>query len=960
MTLKFSGTYNVEAAEQVDRSTYQHSITCNVWLLDSTAVAFRVDKRCSGQALLDLTFDYLELLERDFFGLVYTFCEPTGGNLIKWLDPTKRIKKQCKGEANFTFWFRVKFYVPDPAWLQEEYTRYQFFLQVRKDILDGRLPVSRSISVQLAGLALQSELGDYTPEDCPPGYVNQFRFVQNQNADFEVQASEWHRKSSSLLPAAAELEYLNVVRYLDHYGVKSYAVKDGQHDLQTITIGVSFIGISLFRENKMLQQYSWDNIAKINFKGKRFTLHLKTSTKSVNGHLSSISGLTTSPIIKSESELKQHYHFQSATSSSTISATALYAAMSRVARGFQRYFSVTRRSSLSTATTSGPVGGVGRTLSTLMELRRNSRAFGRSFSRTHSRRSDNLTQVIPTCNPTQIIPPLSKSDASTISPTINPLDCSNTGNQSKSYAQIPPGAKITTSGVIGASSENRLTRLSYRNALNQNRESNILLSSHTSANSSAKIKKLTNSIDIESSANISRLSSQSKQIFNETSSQRNSSNTSFNVLDKSSRSKPHKPASPVSGNNVGATRTSQRRQQQHQDMISTSHSHHTIASNDTKFSSKKFQKSPMNGNNMDYTETDSVDVVHNNQAFDKNETTGYWSTRRMQRLQSSSNNMNNSNPLLNTSLTSVTTSVASATVPMTMSASPLNNPISNIKMHSTSNVNKIDDFQDNDRFSHNRVPITTTFAASTGNAPTTTVTTRRSRYMPTDQCVNTTATYINAASVKDSNVNNDIHSSKLLRSSLSSPINRSSTSTRNQVNYSTKGLDQKTEHLDVIVDCDNDVSSSQYNTHHSKGFLKDPFHPGAPDGESTLHPANEVNELNSEGLVHISIRPDSHGRFGFNVKGGIDHGMPVIVSRVGANMPADLCIPRLSEGDQILFINNKDVSSQTHLQVVNLIRAASEQPHGTLELLVKPSVLSRSFRNCSRTAEFCSPIKPSE
>nr|CAH8848197.1 unnamed protein product [Trichobilharzia regenti] len=103
MTLKFSGTYNVEAAEQVDRSVYQNSITCNIWLLDSTAVAFRVDKRCIGQALLDLTFDYLELLERDFFGLVFTIFESEEGNLIKWLDPTRRIKKQCKGKKFITY-----------------------------------------------------------------------------------------------------------------------------------------------------------------------------------------------------------------------------------------------------------------------------------------------------------------------------------------------------------------------------------------------------------------------------------------------------------------------------------------------------------------------------------------------------------------------------------------------------------------------------------------------------------------------------------------------------------------------------------------------------------------------------------------------------------------------------------------------------------------------------------------
>ncbi|VDP25727.1 unnamed protein product, partial [Schistosoma mattheei] len=132
-----------------------------------------------------------------------------------------------------------------------------------------------------------------------------------------------------------------------------------------------------------------------------------------------------------------------------------------------------------------------------------------------------------------------------------------------------------------------------------------------------------------------------------------------------------------------------------------------------------------------------------------------------------------------------------------------------------------------------------------------------------------------------------------------------------------------------------EIDNSQHTR--NKGLNRDPFHPGAPDVENSLHLPDEINELNSEGLVRISIRPDSHGRFGFNVKGGIDHGMPIIVSRVGANMPADLCIPRLSEGDQILFINHKDVSNQTHLQVVNMIRATSEQNYGTLELLVKPS-----------------------
>ncbi|VDP91351.1 unnamed protein product, partial [Echinostoma caproni] len=136
----------------------------------------------------------------------------------------------------------------------------------------------------------------------------------------------------------------------------------------------------------------------------------------------------------------------------------------------------------------------------------------------------------------------------------------------------------------------------------------------------------------------------------------------------------------------------------------------------------------------------------------------------------------------------------------------------------------------------------------------------------------------------------------------------------------------------------------------SPGFVKDPFHPGAPGGElagvlstGTDHAltgtAVTVSNQSPDptGLVRIRIRPDSHGRFGFNVRGGADHGAPIIVSRVGANMPADLCIPRLSEGDQLCSINGRDVAGCTHAQVVSFIRAASEDRSGVLELLVRPS-----------------------
>lgn len=52
-----------------------------------------------------------------------------------------------------------------------------------------------------------------------------------------------------------------------------------------------------------------------------------------------------------------------------------------------------------------------------------------------------------------------------------------------------------------------------------------------------------------------------------------------------------------------------------------------------------------------------------------------------------------------------------------------------------------------------------------------------------------------------------------------------------------------------------------------------------------------------------------------SAKGGSDQKLPVLVSRVAPNTPADSTIPRLNEGDQIMSVNGKCVEGLTHDQV---------------------------------------------
>uniref|UniRef100_A0A669PDG6 protein-tyrosine-phosphatase n=1 Tax=Phasianus colchicus TaxID=9054 RepID=A0A669PDG6_PHACC len=95
----------------------------------------------------------------------------------------------------------------------------------------------------------------------------------------------------------------------------------------------------------------------------------------------------------------------------------------------------------------------------------------------------------------------------------------------------------------------------------------------------------------------------------------------------------------------------------------------------------------------------------------------------------------------------------------------------------------------------------------------------------------------------------------------------------------------------------------------------------------------------SRSIRRLLMKPDENGRFGFNVKGGYDQKMPVIVSRVAPGTPADLCVPRLNEGDQVVLINGRDIAEHTHDQVVMFIKASCERHSGELVLLVRPNAV---------------------
>uniref|UniRef100_A0A8B9LII9 protein-tyrosine-phosphatase n=1 Tax=Astyanax mexicanus TaxID=7994 RepID=A0A8B9LII9_ASTMX len=186
-----------------------YSVSCSLYIL--------ITKQEQGQALLDIVFEHLQLTERDYFGLQLT--DETSENQ-RWLDPNKPIRKQLKRVAPNNLSFRVKFFVSEPSKLQEEYTRYLYFLQLKQDILSGRLPCPQNAAALLASYAIQAELGDYSQSEHLPGYLSEFSFIPNPPEDFEKEVAKLHQQHNGLSPAQAEFNYLSAASSLDLYGVE--------------------------------------------------------------------------------------------------------------------------------------------------------------------------------------------------------------------------------------------------------------------------------------------------------------------------------------------------------------------------------------------------------------------------------------------------------------------------------------------------------------------------------------------------------------------------------------------------------------------------------------------------------------------------------------------------------------------------------------------------------------------
>ncbi|XP_070949435.1 tyrosine-protein phosphatase non-receptor type 13 isoform X8 [Macaca nemestrina] len=261
----------------------------NIMLLNGQRLELTCDTKTICKDVFDMVVAHIGLVEHHLFALAtlkdneYFFVDPDL-KLTKvapegWKEEPK---KKTKATVNFTLFFRIKFFVDDVSLIQHTLTCHQYYLQLRKDILEERMHCDDETSLLLASLALQAEYGDYQPEVHGVSYFRMEHYLPArvmEKLDLSYIKEELPKLHNTYVGASekeTELEFLKVCQRLTEYGVHFHRVHPEKKSQTGILLGVCSKGVLVFEVHNgvrtLVLRFPWRETKKISFSKKKITL----------------------------------------------------------------------------------------------------------------------------------------------------------------------------------------------------------------------------------------------------------------------------------------------------------------------------------------------------------------------------------------------------------------------------------------------------------------------------------------------------------------------------------------------------------------------------------------------------------------------------------------------------------------------------------------------------------------
>ncbi|XP_016400298.1 FERM, RhoGEF and pleckstrin domain-containing protein 2 isoform X2 [Sinocyclocheilus rhinocerous] len=234
--------------------------------LDDAQEFYDLESKADGQTLYSEVLRRINLIESDYFGLEFQNLQM---NWV-WLEPTKLVVKQVRRPMNTLFRLSVKFFPPDPGQLQEEFTRYLFSLQIKRDLIEGRLNCTENTAALLASHLVQSEIGDY--DDIADREFLKINKLLPYQERVQEKIMEIHRRHIGQTPAETDFQVLEIARKLEIYGVRFHPAADREGT--KINLAVAHMGLQVFQVHTKINTFNWSKIRKLSFKRKLFLIKL--------------------------------------------------------------------------------------------------------------------------------------------------------------------------------------------------------------------------------------------------------------------------------------------------------------------------------------------------------------------------------------------------------------------------------------------------------------------------------------------------------------------------------------------------------------------------------------------------------------------------------------------------------------------------------------------------------------
>ncbi|GAA47563.1 FERM domain-containing protein 7 [Clonorchis sinensis] len=260
-----------------------------VTFLDDSVEVFKLQGTSTGRDLFQLVIRKLGLLESQYFDLAFLDMEENHC----WLDHGKGLAKLARNlnSTSLEFVFSVKYYVPHPHLLADDYARYLFAAQIKRDFFRGMLHSNRNTSLLLAAFIVQSELGDYKESDCKSyAYLRKHHHLRAAPDSYLMRVMELHQSLIGLTKSEADYRLLDAARKVELYGVRLHPVKDATDE--DFNLGVTYVGIVVFRNFSRVNGFGWVKIRKLCFKRRKFLIKLHTDEQDIGRDLVEFSFFT--------------------------------------------------------------------------------------------------------------------------------------------------------------------------------------------------------------------------------------------------------------------------------------------------------------------------------------------------------------------------------------------------------------------------------------------------------------------------------------------------------------------------------------------------------------------------------------------------------------------------------------------------------------------------------------------